>query len=284
MEPKDNEGDDAPKIDAFGAPIDPIVPPAKEEPKDDKGDDKGKKEVDIDNHPSVVTLKKELADATKKLTDYSGNLSGQNKVIEGLKKQITELAAGGARAKDAADDVDIHKNIRTSKDLSKEERDNMTDAEIKAFDEVADLKKGMNELAKLVRTATKKEEPATVTEEDKEPENKGIVDDADTVENFKTEAKSVAATLAKGDVEMANKIIHEFNQFAGNDTLTKTQLAERMAKAASLVEGYTPPKEASRTPGPKGAPVKTGTDKNDPFGVASIVEGAKNTKAGGYAL
>lgn len=250
-------------IDVFGESVPVETPaPVKEVAKEVKGDDKALE--DVKNHPFVKELQ-------GKLDGYGNNLSGQGKVIDKLTKEIEALKAGKSDIKTEAGDS-LFKDVKTSKDLTQAEKDEMTESEVKTYDEIAMLKQTLNKLAEN----NNKKEDATIDMK---------VDatiDMEVVDDLNSEAKAMAIETAGGDIELANKIIAEFNQFAGNETLTKTQLTERMAKSAKLVDGYKAPKEQATR---RGSVVNGGAGNNkDPFGVDSIVAEATTPKAGNYKL
>ena len=105
----------------------------------------------------------------------------------------------------------------------------------------------------------------------------------DKVDDLNSEAKAMALELAKDDVELANKIINEFNQFAGNDTLDRAGLKERMEKSAKLVPEFKPAKEQETK---RGSTVggNSGKEGKDPFGTDAIVEQANKGSNGTYQL
>ena len=245
---------------------------------DDKGDgkggdgnDKGKDnlgDIDIQNHPVVVAL-------NEKIRSLGGNLGGQGKVIKDLENKL-KLAQSGGNIDDKGVST-LFTEIKTSKDLTKDERDEMSETELKQFDEIATLKQGMNKLAELIG-GTKKADEA----KDGEDDDLTIgTQDNEPVTNFKKDVQSIALEVAGNDTEMANKIIFEFNQFAGNELLNKAQLKERITKSASLVSGYKPPKEQ---PIKRGKGVDGNKDKDDAFGVNAIVENARKANTGSYTL
>lgn len=274
---------EAPKIDMFGEAESVEGAEAgteeKEIPKNETAEQKTAREAkekegkegegaDIEKHPVVVALKKQVE-------DFGKNTSGQGKLIKKLMKQI-ETLTGGKGGEAGAEEGVLFKEIKKSKDLTQAERDEMTEAEIKQFDEIATLKEGMNNLAKLVKPKDKEEEGEDDDDEDG-------VGDADKVEDLGKEARSVARELADNDTDMANAILAEFNQFAGNDKLTKTELKERMLKAGKLVPDFKAPKEQPTKKGKTVGAGGKGADK-DPFGVDKIVEDATKPNNGNYKL
>lgn len=174
-----------------------------------------------------------------------------------------EKGNGGAPAGGQEQDGDVpFKEIKTSKDLTDDEKDEMTDAEIRSLDEMAVLKQTINQQARDLA---------------KSKGGDGAVDVSQTV-------KDTALVLGDNDAETANKIIEAFNGAKFN---TKDMTADEVQKAVALVAGtitgYKPPKEDSIRPG-TGKPAVNGT-KEDPYGVNKIVQQvAKQTTSETYQL
>lgn len=289
-------GGEAPQYDHFGEPIKNKNAPIEEKKEEQKLDKDGKPIVepkksdadDISKHPSYVALKNDL-DTIKK--DLGGNLGNQGKIIKNLTAQLEALQKGGSKAAEAAADMSLYKDIKRAKDLPQKERDEMTETEIKQFDEIADLKDGLNKLAKMIGekgapAAKTAEEIAAEAGEGAGKKDDGTVDDVETVDDLGRETRAAAMELAGHDIDLANKIVHEFNQFAGNDKLNQTQLAERLGKAAKLVPEYKASREAPSRTARNASAVKTGAGGNeDPFGTKGVIEAvAASKKAGGYKL
>lgn len=250
----EGEAEVKPTIDAFGnsdAPIEVKVESKKEEKKFD---------TIPEDHPTIVSLKSEIA---KVKEEYGGNLSGQREVIKGLEAKIEALGKGkGADGGEAEEDVIYKKDeIKWSKDLTKEERDDMTDTEIKQMDEIARMKEAQNKLYSAQVKASKGSETTKVTD----------------LNNL---VQGTAKELAGGNVELANEIIESSKQFS-YEGLTETQVKERVMNAAKLLPSYKPPKEQVNR---NGAPVKKAGEGSDPFGVDKIVEEATKGSNGAYAL
>lgn len=257
------------KVDPFGMDINPaedtpVVVEKKEEKKED-----GK--VDIANHPEMVALK-------VKLEEYSNNLTGQRtaheKQIADLRKQLEDKIAGKG-GENSSDDNVMFKDIKFSKDLTQDERDDMTDTEIRLFDQNAQQQVAMNQLFATVSKASK-----VIDETKVEDLNSSARTEAMRLaeENFK-----LNPTLAKDVRELSDKIIVEFNDF-NNAGITVEKLAERMKKALNNVTGYTPPKEKSIRD-TTGKPIKTGgSTATDPYGIDSIVAGVNKKNDGKYSL
>jgi len=240
--------DNTPDTDAFGEPTKDS--PIKVEKKPDKKDD-----GDIEKNPLVIELRKQVADKEK----MGENLSNQGKIIDTLKKEIEEMKKG--KNENGEESETLHKDIKWSKDLTAEEKEELTDTEIKQMDEIAKLKETQN---KLFEAINKK----------KEPEGEKL--DVSSV------VKKAAKELAEDNTDIANQIIEIFNSLDfKTEGLTEEKLKEKVKIAASQVPDYKPPKEQT---GKKGNTVKGGGDDKDPFGVDKIIEEATTPKKGGYAL
>jgi hypothetical protein len=125
-----NEQPKAPETDLFGVPLETPEPKVEEKADDKEVKDKGKedtKELDIENHPFVQTLRKEVENIK---SEYGASLSGQRTVIKNLEKKIAELQSGKSPADGKQEGVPF-KDIKRSKDLTKDERDAMTEVELR---------------------------------------------------------------------------------------------------------------------------------------------------------
>lgn len=175
-----------------------------------------------------------------------------------------EAGSGGAPEGGKTQEGDVpFKEIKTSKDLTDDEKDDMTDAEIKALDEKAVLKETINQQARDLAAS--------------KGGNGGTVDVNQSV-------REQAVELAENDADLANKIIDAFNGAKFN---TKDMTAEEIEKAVALVAGtvtgYKAPKEDAVRPG-GGRPAVNGT-KDDPHGINKIVaQVAKQTTSDSYQL
>lgn len=252
------EGEEA-KTDAFGQMVNPPEPPKKpEEKQQEQGED-------IEKNPLVIELRKQIK-------DYGSNLGGQGKVIKRMEKEIEFLKAGGN--KEGGEHEPRFKEIKRSKDLTQEQKDEMTDAEIRQMDIIADMQETINELDKTLKGDKK-------PKEDEE-------DGDDFVQDIEKSVKSIAKELAKSasgkaNIELANQIIESFNGLGFNLTkMTEEELKRRVTLAATQISEYKPPKEQKGT---GGGAVKGGGDKTDPFGIDKIVEEATSgNNDGGYKL
>lgn len=253
-----------PTVDAFGMEDNPKLP-AKEEKKeeDNKGGGKEEEEKKGEKDPQVEALEKQIEDVKK---EYGGNLSGQRKVIEALQAEIKELKEG--KGKDGKnDDPDLpFPEIKWSKDLTREEREEMTDKEIEQMDTIAKMQENQNKLYLEQKNGQKAQETKAV-------------------EDRQSLVKSTALELAKeasgkDDPELANQIIESVKQF-NLEGLDEATIKERVATAHTLLPDYTPPKEQKKV---DGKAVKTTKNDDDPFGVDAIVEGATKAQSGSYEL
>lgn len=235
----EEEGDDTTKDDKKGG---------EDKKKGDKGDDDDTE--DDDDNPVVQALKE-----SNKVKDDS---------IRAMRRRIKELEKGGGKASDA--EVDLpYKSIQWSKDLSEDERDSMTETEIKQMDQIAEMQQRINDDVQKAHDAeVKKAEEAD--EDDDDDWDTGEKLDKGEAKKF---AKSEALKLAGGDKDVANEILQEYNLF-NNEGLTDSQIKERLEKANKLRPDYQPPKMQKKKTG-KAA---KGNAAADPFGVDTIVEQA----------
>ncbi len=280
---KDGEGTEettVPTADQFGVTLNQDGTEVSQEETikkegEDGGDDKGKKKEGEDGEeksPEVVALE-------AKLGEYSKNLTGQNDVISKLQSQIADLVKGGG-TKDGEEGKEgenvLFKDIKTSKDLTEEQKDDMSDTEIALYDANARQQEAMNKMFETINNQNKQTEEAKVT-------------DLNTSAN--TEASKLAEEtiktnpeLAKDAKELQDKIIVEFNEF-NNEGISQEKLVERIKKALNNVSGYTAPKEQEKKGGTRNSPVKDGAGKgSDPFGVDAIVASVKKENKGEYSL
>jgi len=270
LEPINQDGSgEAPVVDQFGVSIDKegMDIPQEDSVKEEK------KEETKEKTPEMVALE-------TKLDDYSKNLSGQNDIISSLKEKIAVLEAGGGTKKEDGKTTEgenvLFKEIKYSKDLTQDERDDMTDTEIKLFDSNATQQEAMNKMFQTIAEGNKSKESAKVED----------LNSSANVEakRLAEEAIKTNPDLAKDSKELADKIIVEFNEF-NNIGITPEKLVERMAKALKNVNGYTPPKEQEIKGGNGNQPVKKGAGAgDDPFGINKIVEGVNKGNDGSYSL
>lgn len=270
-----DENKDAPQADQFGVVLNPDGLEAKpEEATDDKGGkektDEEKKADDIANHPSVVAL-------NDKIKEYGENLVGQrqahDKEVSELKQKLADALAG--KKPEGGEAEAMFKDIKFSKDLSDEQKDDMTDTEIQLFDQNAGLQTAMNKMFDAISNQTKQSEEAKVED----------LNSSANVEasNLAAEAIKINPELATDAKELTDKIIVEFNEF-NNEGISPDKLVERMKKALNNVSGYTPPKEQEKKPSGKN-PVKSGSaGAGDPHGIDGIVASVNTDNKGEYNL
>ncbi|MBW8034710.1 MAG: hypothetical protein FVQ79_03410 [Planctomycetes bacterium] len=258
---ENKEENQKPKEDVFGEPVNQGGEGEGGESGTGTGTGEGgggggdEKKDEIEKHPLVLELRKQITDITDKygkdIEAYGTNLSGQRDIIDKLTRKINEIAEG----KKETDEKPMFEDIKRSKDLTKEQRDELTEADITQMDEIAGLKDVINKMIQDKTKETKKEEGA-------KPDVNKIV-------------KATAKELAKGEdgaenIDLANQIIESAKDF-NLEGLDEKAIKERVAKAAKLVPDYKPPKEQTQK---KGKTVKGTTDKDDPHGVNEIVEEA----------
>lgn len=235
---------------------------------DGKKDDGKKFEPIPEDHPTIVALKNEIQQVKD---SHGGNLSKQREIIKGLEDKIATLTKGGAApaaTDDGKDDPNLpFPDVKFSKDLTKEEREEMTDNEIRLMDQLAATQDYQNK-----QYLASKKQAAEQTE-------------TQTV-NVNTTVQNTAKELSKGEdgkenLDLANEIIESVKQF-NLEGLSEAEIKDRVNKAAQLLPSYTPPKEQIKKPG---NPVKENpTNSDDPFGVDQIVEEVANRKGGSYDL
>lgn len=262
-QPNDIQGDggdvQAPSPDMFGE-----LPKTEETPAPETKPEEKKDFTEIpQDHPTIVALNKQIDEIKR---EYGGNLAGQREVIKRLENQIREFSEGGAEKKEETPDLPFPE-IKWSKDLTDEERGEMTDTEIKQMDEIAKLQQMKNDEAILDSKKAKEAE-------------------TQKVESLESSVKSIAMEIARGEsdgkdnVELANQIIESAKLF-NLQGLDMDTLKARIASARALLPDYTPPKEQEK---PNGAPVKTGVNPSDPHGVEKFVEQARTDNDGSYDL
>lgn len=252
--PKEGE---APTHDVFGSPLKPEeLKPVEPEKKQEEGK---KPDFDIATHPVV-------ADLTKKLNDQNNNLSEQGQVIKKQAKKLRELEKG-----EPDEDVKLpYPEIKRSKDLTDDEREEMTSNEIKLMDEKADAQEAANKAAEKAAKAAKADADDGADDEEK-PKASDII---------ASEAKSLAA----GNSEREREILEAAKLTSFEGLKTKDEIIARLKLGAEkFIPNWTPPKEQPSPLG--GGPVKAGgQDANDPYGVNKIVREARQGTNGNYGL
>lgn len=233
----------------------------------EKKEEKKKFEAIPEDHPTIVALKSEIEKVGKDKDSMGGNLSAQRDLIKTLEGKVEALMKGGKQEKEGEADV-LYKEIKWSKDLTEEEREEMTATEIKQMDMIAEMQTQQNKMYG-------------------EMQKKGKDEEGGKVEDLNKTVQAAAKALSKDedgteDTDMANQIIESFKAMKFDVTgLSAEEIAKRVAVAASQVPDFKPQKEQGTK---KGKTVKKDGDSTDPFGVDKIVEEATRPNSGGYAL
>lgn len=263
-------GDHVPKPNSNEAPTPGDAPAPAEGGEGEKGkggEGEGKGKTPTERIAELSGLlgeykQKELGwNETQKSKDE--NIRNMAKKIEGLEKAMKE-----GKPADGAKPEALFKDVKRSKDLTAEQREEMTDTEIKQMDAIADLQEGMNKMADLVAAGAKKPD---------EGDGGSALDVNGTVQD---EAKK----LAGNDTAVANQIIESFKLLGFNtEGMDEATLRARVATAAKEVPNYKPAKEQGT--GGKGKPAGGTGGTDDPYGVDKIIEDVqKGRESGGYGL
>jgi hypothetical protein len=236
--------------DAFGQTPDVAPEPVVDAPKVEAPD----KAIEFAEKIGVLTT--ELLASKDLHTKKDADIRAMADKIKALEKNNGGAPEGG---KEQEGEVPF-KEIKTSKDLTEDERDDMTDAEIKALDEMAILKQTINNMAIASSKATA---------------NAGAGVETVAVDvNATVQAK--ATELAGGDIAVANQIIEAYKLANFNtEGLTVEQIQLQVQMATAGVPTYKPKTESSMTP--DGKPAGGGTT-TDPHGVDAIVAEVAKTK------
>lgn len=257
------------ETNAFGEPV--KKEEAKIEAPQEEGGDKGVDTVDKDKGGEKLTPTQQIADLSRKLGEYAEkerswgetqkskdeNIRAMKESLEGLKKQLGDKKVEGEGS------PVLFKDIKTSKELTEAEKEDMTDSEIKQFDEIAGLKTALNQLAGMMGKKETKTEEAGI--------------------DVNATVRETAKELAGNDKPLANQIIESFNLLKfSTEGLTEEGIAERVKLAAQKVPNYKPPKEQATGAGGKPA---GGGDNADPHGVDKVVDEVfKTQKNEGFEL
>lgn len=243
---------EAPKVDAFGEPVKPVEGEGKKDEGGEKGEG-GKKGDGEKLTPTqqVAELSRQLGEYQNKEKTWGETDASKTENIRNMAAKIDALTKQAGSGKGAGEgDADVRfKDIKFSKDLTAEEKEEMTDSEIKMTDMIATLQQSLNTIeAKIKKSGETKKEGGDVVD------IQGIV-------------KNTAKELASGNKELANQIIESAKQFSMQG-LTEEQVVERVASAAKLVSDYKPPKENVS----KGGKAAGGGTDADPYGIDKIVD------------
>jgi hypothetical protein len=253
---------ETPHVDAFGETVggEPAQAP-EEAPAPDK--------ADLTPTQQIAELSKTVGELSSKLESSTDLHTKKDADIRAMAEKIkrSEGASGGAPEGGEAQEGDDNlpfKEIKSSKDLTEDEKDEMTDGEIKTMDEMAALKKTINDMH-------------TANSTSKAGDQDGVVDVQKTVQE-------TAMALTNQDATKANQIIEAFKQNKFNVAeMSGDELKSAVAMVANTVTGYKKPTENSFGAG-NGQPAGAGAG-NDPHGVDSIVEQAGKAQTGeSYSL
>lgn len=255
MEEKD-KGEQVEK-DAFGEPVkkEGESVPVVEVEKKVGGDEK------LTPTQQIAELSRKLGTFEAEKVQWGETNKSKDENIRNMKDAIKRLEAqvGGKKDEGGEGEAPLFKDVKTSKDLTAEQKEEMTDTEIKQMDEIASLKQGMNELAKLMKKGTTKEGGEVV--------------------DVNTAVRDTAKELAGTDKAMANLIIESFKALKfSTEGLNEQEIADRVNIAATKVPNYKPPKEQAGGGGGKAA---GGGGNDDPHGVDKIVEDVFKKREGG---
>ena len=249
--PEEKDGGQ-PQADAFGE-----LPPQKEEApkvedKKEEGDKGGEGEGKEKLTPTqqVAELSRKLGEYAEKERSWGETQKSKDDNIRAMKDSIKRLEdkIKGGKGEGEEKGEELFKDIKTSKDLTAEQKEEMTDTEIKQMDEIAALKQGMNNLAGMIKKGGEKGDG-------------GQLD----VNNI---VRETAKELAKGDKDTANLIIASVKKF-NLEGLSEEEITARVGEAALLVPTYKKPKEQVSGKGGKAA---GGGNDTDPYGVDKIVD------------
>lgn len=255
----DNNGEVEIKTDAFG--VEDTKPPV-----ETKKEEVNKYEAIPVDHPTIKSLQDQITQLSTDKGSMGTNLSKQGEIIKDLSKTIENLKSGKTETPEG-DNV-LFKDIKFSKDLSDEERDDMTDTEIKQMDTIAEMQTTHN---RLYSESVAKE---------KESQTKQVEDVNSTIKELATEI--TMGEDEKPNVEMANKVIESFKSLGFNiDGKTKDELKKLVEISAKEIPDYKPAKENKKV---TTKTVKAGATPDDPFGNNAIVEEATKAKDGNYSL
>ncbi len=246
---------EAPVVDVFGQSRggeEPVETPVETPDADD---------TKVTPTERIAKMSEELGTVKTKLETSESLHAKKDADIRAMAEKIKAFERGnggaptGGTKQEGGDDLPF-KEIKTSADLTEDEKDEMTDAEIKALDEMATLKKTVNEQHIALK-------------------GKGTTEKPDVATTVKT-----AVLAITDDVDVANEIIEAFNGSKFNVAeMTAEEIQKAVDMVANTVTGYKPSRESTSRPA-TGKPAGGGT-KTDPYGVNKIVEQvSKQTGAG----
>ena len=240
--PNEKDGGQS-QVDAFGE-----LPPKKEEaPKVEENKGEGGEEK-LTPTQQVAELSRKLGEYAEKERSWGETQKSKDENIRAMKDSIKKLETQIKEEKGGEKGEELFKDIKTSKDLTADQKEEMTDTEVKQMDEIAALKQGMNNLANMIKKGGEKGESGQL--------------DVNSI------VRETAKELAKDDKDTANLIIASVKKF-NLEGLSEEEIVARVGEAALLVPNYKKPKEQVNGKGGKAA---GGGNDNDPFGVDKIVD------------
>jgi len=271
----------APNVDQFGVAVDDTGNEITQEEVIKTEDKSGKAKTDEEKEADKIATNPAVVALEAKIKEYGENLTGQRTAHEketaDLKKQLADALTGKGGGEGGAEDADaMFKDIKFSKDLTEDERDDMTATEIALYDANANNQVAMNKMFATINKGQKTADEQKVTD----------LNSSATIEatRIATEAFTANPELATNATELKDKIIVEFNEF-NNEGITPEKLVERMQKALNNVHGYKAPKEQEKKGGNGSGAVKDGEGGGkDTSVVDSIVSGITKANEGGYNL
>ncbi len=275
--PEEKGGGGEPQKNAFGEDIKPKEEVDKTEQEaggsgesDKGGEDKGGGDGKLTPTQQIAELSRKLGEYAEKERSWGETQKSKDENIRAMKESIKRLESQvgkkGESNSDDNKDEPLFKEIKTSKDLTDEQKEEMTDSEIKQMDEIATLKQTINTLAASIKKGAKGDGG----------------DNNETTVDVNTTVRETAKELSNGNREMANLIIESFKSLKfSTEGLTEEDIAERVKIAATKVPNYKPPKEQANKGG-KPAGGGTGTD---PYGVDKVVDEVfKKSENNGFEL
>lgn len=242
--------DEAKKEEAPAIFGDEKAPETKEEPKEESG-----KETPTQ---VIARLSQQIGELTQYKADSERRHKEKDDNIRAMREALDKRQRESREKDDDTNDDAPFKEIKWSKDLSEEEREEMTEMELKQMDAIATMQTQINALSKKEKQTQTKETDAS----------------------WKETVRTIAKELAGDNVDLANKILTEAQKFS-YEGLDAEGIKERVITASRLVSEYKPPKEQQDVSGrPAG-----GGSSDDPYGVGKIVaEVAKGKDTNTYEL
>lgn len=249
--------------DVFGAMSSAEVQQEGTQQDNNEGGEQAWKEGDevpeaVKNHPAFKHLE-------TKHKELGSNLKNQGDIIAEKDKKLKEFLKTAPVPSEKLPWKP--EDLRTSKELTDDEKDEMTAGELKLWDERAAMRAKEN---KAAEEAARKELLGE-NEENTEERVKG--------DDLKTLIATEIGALSGGDAERLRELT-EAVALLNLSGLTAEQVKERVKMAERLLPNYTPPKEQAKG---QGGAVKNGGEA-DPFNVTKIIEESRGGNKGDYSL